>query len=98
QRPPARIRNMLQAPSHAHEAQLIKRHEGDIEANNPAPEAGLAPSVVEGEAKRLREPVIDPRQRAEHDAANDDVVKMGDQETGGGGQKNRPAPPPEKRR
>src|SRR5262249_25259311 len=77
---PARIRNMLKAPGHAHEAQLIKRHEGEIEADEPAPEAGLAPSFVKGEPERLHKPVVNTRKRAEHDATNDDVVKMGDKE------------------
>ena len=40
----------------------------------------MTKAFVEGEPKRLREPVVDTRQRAEHNAANDDIVEMGDQE------------------
>ena len=59
QRLPARVGDVLQAPGHAHQAQHIERHEGEIEADEPAPEAGLAEAFVEGEPERLREPVID---------------------------------------
>src|SRR5262245_11251128 len=80
QRLPARIRDVLQAPGHAHEAQLIKGHESEIKADEPAPEAGLAPSFVEGEPKGLGEPILVASERAEHDAADNDIVKMRDQE------------------
>ena len=80
QRLPARVGDVLEAPGHAHQAQGVERHEGEIEADEPAPEAGLAEPLVEGEAERLREPVIVAREHPEHDAADDDVVEMGDQE------------------
>src|SRR6516165_11390893 len=51
QRPPARIGDMLQAPGHAHEAQLIKGHESQIEADDPAPEAGVAEAFIQGESE-----------------------------------------------
>src|SRR6202011_5306197 len=80
QRLPARVGDVLEAPGHAHHAQLIEREEGEVEADRPAPEGGLAPPFVEGKAERLWEPVINACQHAEYHAANDDVVKMGDQE------------------
>src|SRR6202044_1141401 len=47
---------MLHSPSHAHEAHDIEGHEGQVEAEKPTPECGLAPALVEPEAKRLGEP------------------------------------------
>src|SRR5438034_47575 len=70
---------MLEAPRHAHHAQDIERHEGEVEADEPAPEAGFAQSLVEGESERLGEPIIVAGHRAEYDAADDDVMEMGDQ-------------------
>src|SRR5262249_3246229 len=55
-------------------------HEGEMEADEQAPEAGLAEALVKGEAERLRKPVIVARQHAEKDAADDDVMEVGDQE------------------
>ena len=40
----------------------------------------LAPAFVEREAECLGEPVVVAGHHAEHDAADDDVVEMGDQE------------------
>ena len=42
--------------------------------------ARLAPAFVEREAERLGEPVIEAGHHAEHDAADDDVMEMRDQE------------------
>src|SRR5262249_7302545 len=83
QRPPAWIGNVLQASGHAHQPQLIKGHEGEIEADEPAPKAGIAPSFVEGKPKGLGEPILVASERAEHDAADNDIVKMGAQRGGG---------------
>src|SRR5215831_1751440 len=52
QRLPARVGDVLQAPRHALQAQHIERHEGEVKADQPAPEARLAPALVEGEAER----------------------------------------------
>ena len=59
----------------AHEAKRIKRHEGEVEADEPAPERHLAPERVELETKRLGEPKCYCREDAEDDAADDDVVE-----------------------
>src|SRR5262249_20390311 len=37
---------MLQAPRHAHQAGHIKRHESEMEADEPAPERPPAPALV----------------------------------------------------
>ena len=42
QRLPTGIGVMLHAPGRAHQPQRIERHEGEIEADQPAPEGGLA--------------------------------------------------------
>src|SRR5262249_57424550 len=80
QRLPTRVGNVLQAPGHAYQSQRVERRKRHPEADEPAPEAGLAPTFVEGEAERLREPVGDTRQRAEYNAANNDIMEMGDLE------------------
>src|SRR6185312_4547046 len=67
QRPPTGIGNVLKAARHAHQTQRIERREREIEADKPAPEAGVAEAFVEGEPESLRKPVVDTRQRAEHD-------------------------------
>src|SRR5215475_8837351 len=54
--PPTRIRDVLEAPGHAHQAQGVERHEGEIETDQPEPKAGLAQPLVEGEAERLWQP------------------------------------------
>jgi len=50
---PGQIVVMLHAPGHAHQAQHVERHEGDIEADEPAPERGFAPTFVELEPNTL---------------------------------------------
>src|SRR5262249_44393332 len=47
---------MLQAPRRTHEPHDVERHEGQIEADHPAPERGLPPALLEPEAESLREP------------------------------------------
>uniref|UniRef100_A0A0N4ZL57 LigA n=1 Tax=Parastrongyloides trichosuri TaxID=131310 RepID=A0A0N4ZL57_PARTI len=46
-------------PRHAHEAQHVQRHEGHVEADDPAPEGSLAPLLVQREAEGLGPPVVD---------------------------------------
>ncbi len=48
---------VLHATGHSHEAQDVEGHEGDVEADDPAPERGLAQSFVQPEAERFRKPV-----------------------------------------
>jgi hypothetical protein len=62
------------------QAQRVQRHEGQVEADQPAPERDLAPELVQREAEHLREPERHGRQAAEHHAADDHVVEVGDQE------------------
>src|SRR5262249_44807836 len=71
---------MLQAPRHAHQAGHIKRHESEMEADEPAPERRPAPALVEREAERLGEPIYVTGEDAEYDARDDDVMEMGNQE------------------
>ncbi len=71
---------MVQATGHAHQAQYVQRHEGEVEADQPAPEAGLAQALVELEAERLREPVVHAGDVAEQHAADDHVVEVSNQE------------------
>src|SRR5262249_2418227 len=58
---------MLQAPRHAHQADHIERHEGDMETNEPAPECSRAPAFVEREAERLGKPIHVAGEYTEHD-------------------------------
>src|SRR4051794_4182456 len=92
---------MLHTPGHAHQAQHVERHEREIEADQPAPERGLAPAFVEREAERLGKPISVACHHAEHDAADDDVVEMRHQEQavvqleiGGGTAISTPVMPP----
>ncbi len=77
---PCRHVVVLHAPRHAHEAQDVERHEGQVEADEPAPERGLAQALVQAEAERLGEPVGVAGEGAEQHAADDDVVEVRDQE------------------
>ena len=71
---------VLHAPRHALEADHVKRHEGDVEADEPAPEGGLAEPLIEREAEGLGEPVGVAGEGTEHHAADDHVVKVRHQE------------------
>ena len=79
-RTPHRNVVMLQAPGHAKEARHVKRHEGDVKAEEAEPERPFAPVLVQFEAEGFREPVSQARQSAEKNGADDNVVKVGDQE------------------
>src|SRR5262249_18414358 len=67
---------VLQAPRHAHQADHIERHEGEVKTDEPAPERTPAPAFVERETERLREPIDVAGEGAEHDAGDDDVMKV----------------------
>jgi hypothetical protein len=67
---------MLHAPRHAHKAQHVEGHEGQIETEQPAPERGLPQALLEAEAESLREPEGVTGERAEQDAADDDVMEV----------------------
>src|SRR3984957_4607915 len=71
---------MLHSPGHAHEPHDIERHEGQVEAEKPTPECGLAPPPVAPEAERLREPEGVSGEHSKQHAADDHVMKMGDLE------------------
>src|SRR5262249_23758507 len=62
---------MLHAPRHAEESHGIKRHERDVEADQPKPEGSLAPAFMKAEAEGFREPVGVSGERAEQHAADD---------------------------
>ncbi len=74
------IGDVLHAPRAAPEAEHVERHEGEIEADEPAPEDRLARALVEREAERFREPVSVAGHDREHDAADDHVVEVRHQE------------------
>src|SRR5205085_9467158 len=48
-RPPSCDIVVLHATGHSHQAQNVERHEGDVEADEPAPERGLAEAFVQPE-------------------------------------------------
>ena len=48
---------MLHPPGHAHQAEHVQRHEGDVEPHEPEPESRLAQALVQAEAEGLGEPV-----------------------------------------
>src|SRR5215472_15835849 len=77
---PTQLATVLEASGLPSRAQHIERRKGEPEADEPAPEAGLAPAFVEGEAEDLWEPIIVARKSTEDDAADDHVMEMGDQE------------------
>ena len=79
-RRPGRIGDVLHPPRPAPEAEHVERHEGEVEADEPAPEDRLAEPLVEREAERLREPVGVAGHEREHDAADDHMVEVRDQE------------------
>src|SRR5580658_10152797 len=82
QQPGAPFRDiiMLHPAGHSHQAQDVQRHERDVEADEPAPERGLAKSLVQPETERFGKPIIVAGERAEEHSTDDDVVEMGYQE------------------
>ena len=71
---------MLHAPGHPEQPGRVERHECDIEADQREPERRLAQSLMQAESECLRKPVGEAGKGAEQHPADDDVVKMGDQE------------------
>src|SRR5258708_23718398 len=69
---------VLHSPRHAEKAQDIKRHEGDIEADQPEPERRLAETIMQPETECLRKPVGVAGKRAEQYSADDYVVNVSD--------------------
>src|SRR5262249_36580470 len=58
--------DVLHPPRRAPEAEHVKRHEGQVEADEPAPENRLAEALVEREAESLREPISVARHDREY--------------------------------
>src|SRR5450631_4723215 len=56
-RPPRRDIVVLHSPGHAEKSEPIKRHEGDIEADQPEPERRFAETLMQPEPERLWKPV-----------------------------------------
>src|SRR5262249_47943181 len=71
---------MLQTPGHAQEACYVERHKRDVEARESEPEGRLAPSLIQLEAESFWKPVGYTGEHSKYDTANDNVVKMGDEE------------------
>ena len=81
QRLPGRVVVVVHAARRAHEAEDVERHEGHVEADQPAPERRPCPSrSFSRKPNDLREPVGDAGQVAEHHAADDHVVEVRHQE------------------
>ncbi len=74
------IIEMAQATRHAHQAEHVQRHEGQVEAHHPEPERALAPERIELETECLGEPVVDAGEQAEEHAADNHIMEMRDQE------------------
>src|SRR4029077_15784043 len=58
----------------------VLRHEGDVEADEEDPELPLAETLVELPPEHLRPPVEEAREDREHDAAEQRVVEVRDDE------------------
>jgi len=71
---------VLHATSHPLETDDVERHEGDVEANGPAPERGFPEPLIQHETKGLREPVGVAGKDTEYHATDDHVVKVRHQE------------------
>ena len=65
-------------PGHALDAEHVHREERQVEADEHQHEVDLAEALVEHPAGHLREPVVDPGEHAEHRAAEQHVVQVGD--------------------
>src|SRR5205823_776407 len=79
-RRPARIVDMLHPPRPAPQAEHVERHESEVKADEPAPENGLAEALVEGEAEGFGKPVGVAGHQCEHDAADDHLVEVRNEE------------------
>jgi hypothetical protein len=66
---------VLQAAGHAHQPGDIERHEGEMEADEPAPERGLPQRSSSLKPKALGTSNCS-RQSARTDARDDDVMEM----------------------
>src|SRR5260370_36073666 len=74
-----RVRIMLHAPRRTHEAQHVERREGEVEAEEPAPEHRFTKPLIQRESKGLRKPISDARHDTEDNATNYHIVKVRDQ-------------------
>src|SRR6185369_17147118 len=65
---------------HAHQPCHVERHEREMEADEPAPESGDAPALIQLEAECLWKPVIVAGDGPEQNTRDDDMMEMSDQE------------------
>ena len=72
----------IEALRHSHKAENVQRHEGQTEADDPAPEGPSAPLFLETKAERLWEPVLIAGEIAEQCAGDQQVVEMRHSECG----------------
>src|SRR5450755_5061701 len=79
-RTPLRDIVVLHSSRHAEKSEDIKRHEGDIEADQPKPERSFTEAIMQEEDERLGKPVGVAGKRTEQHPADDYVVKVSDQE------------------
>src|SRR5690606_34533061 len=71
---------VAEAAGDAHQAQYIKWTKGHPEANQPEPERQTSPELVQAETEGFGEPVVDGCKNTEHHTANNDVMKVCNQE------------------
>jgi len=64
-------------PEQSGDVERKKRH---VKSDERAPEHRLAPALVQPETEGLREPVNDAGEAREHHAADDNIVKMSNEE------------------
>ena len=70
------------APGHAGDPQHVHREERAVKADERQDEMQLAHALVHHPAEHLGEPVGDPAEDAKQRRAEEDVVKVGDDEVG----------------
>src|SRR5262249_39297905 len=72
----------IDAPRHAENPGEVQRVEREVEADDEQPEMPAAERLVEHPAGGLGEPVIDAGEQREQQPAEQDVVKVRDDEVG----------------
>src|SRR6185369_5139788 len=81
QRSPTSFRQIgVDASRHAVESELMHRKEDEIEADEHQPKIPTPRALAQHVSRPLRKPVIERAEKWKHGAANQHVVKMGDDE------------------
>src|SRR5271167_2358732 len=74
------VRIVLHAPRRTHKSQHVQRHEGEIEAEEPAPEHRFAEPLIQRETEGLGKPITDARHDTEDNSTNRYIMKVRNQE------------------